>query len=106
MKTKIHPEWHSKCVVTCSCGNSFETGSTENLLKVDICNKCHPFFTGEMRFVDEQGRVEKFQQKQQNAAKWQATNKAKAKDKAKKSEAPKSLKEMLSGASKIADTKN
>jgi large subunit ribosomal protein L31 len=99
MKSNIHPNWHNDCKVTCSCGNTFETGSIESALKVDICSKCHPFFTGEMRFVDEQGRVEKFQQKLQNAAKWQATNKAKAKDKATKAQAPKSLKEMLTGAS-------
>ncbi len=105
MKTTIHPTWYNDCKVTCSCGASFETGSTEPSLKVDICSKCHPFFTGEMRFVDEQGRVEKFQQKMQHAAKWQASNKAKAKDKAAKAQAPKSLKDMLSGASKIAETK-
>ncbi len=105
MKTNIHPTWYNDSKVTCSCGATFETGSVQPALKVDICSKCHPFFTGEMRFVDEQGRVEKFQQKLQNAAKWQATNKAKAKDKATKAQAPKSLKEMLSGAAKITETK-
>jgi len=95
MKTTIHPNWHNDCVVTCSCGNTFVTGSTEPSLKVDICSKCHPFFTGEMRFVDEQGRVEKFQQKMAHAAKLQATRKAKATEKAAKAQAPKSLKEML-----------
>lgn len=98
MKTTIHPTWYNDCKVTCSCGNSFLTGSTEPTLKVDICSKCHPFFTGEMRFVDEQGRVEKFQQKMARAAKLQATRTAKAKEKAVKAQAPRSLKEMLSGA--------
>ena len=105
MKTTIHPDWYNNCVVTCSCGNTFETGSTEPSLKVDICNKCHPFFTGEMRFVDEQGRVEKFQQKQQHAAKWQATKKAKAKDKASKAQSAKTLKEMLTEVNVAEPTK-
>ncbi len=106
MKSNIHPTWYNDSVVTCSCGNTFTTGSIEPTLKVDICSKCHPFFTGEMRFVDEQGRVEKFQQKMEKAAKFKAGKKAKAKDKAQKSQAPKSLKEMLSQVNKTADTQN
>ena len=102
MKTAIHPKWNNNCTVTCSCGNTFSTGSTEETLKVDICSKCHPFFTGEMRFVDEQGRVEKFQQKMALAAKLQAKQKAKAKDKATKAQAPKSLKEMIDEVKKTA----
>lgn len=97
MKSNIHPTWYDDAQVTCSCGNTFTTGSTEPKLKVDICSKCHPFFTGEMRFVDEQGRVEKFQAKLANAQKWQSTNKTKAAKKAQaKAQQPKSLKEMLS----------
>lgn len=101
MKSAIHPVWHEDCLVTCSCGNTFTTGSTEAELKVDICSKCHPFFTGEMRFVDEQGRVEKFQQKMDRAAKLQATKKAKAKEKAAKAQAPKSLKDMLTSKQSV-----
>lgn len=67
MKTNIHPNWHHDCVVTCSCGSSFAIGSTEETLQVDICNACHPFFTGEMKFVDRQGRVDRFKQKMQKA---------------------------------------
>lgn len=63
MKKNIHPVWNHDSLVTCSCGNSFITGSSQKTLKVDICNKCHPFFTGEMKFVDRQGRVDKFIQK-------------------------------------------
>ena len=66
MKQGIHPKNHS-VVVTCSCGAAFDTSSTKSEIKVDICAKCHPFFTGEMRFVDALGRVEKFQQKQKAA---------------------------------------
>jgi large subunit ribosomal protein L31 len=98
MKSDIHPIWHDDCKVTCSCGATFLTGSTNDTLKVDICSKCHPFFTGEMRFVDEQGRVEKFQLRQKHAANWQATKKEKVKTAQAKAQAPKSLKEMLSGA--------
>ncbi|NCN82424.1 MAG: 50S ribosomal protein L31 [Candidatus Pacebacteria bacterium] len=59
----VHADWHDDCKVTCSCGNSFVIGSTSAELTVDICNKCHPFFTGELRFVDRQGRVDKFLKK-------------------------------------------
>ncbi len=67
MKKNIHPQWNHDCVVTCSCGASFVTGSTQKTLVVDICSKCHPFFTGEMKFVDRQGRVDKFMKKMQQA---------------------------------------
>ena len=62
MKANIHPEWQ-ECTVTCACGNSFVTEGTTPTMQVDICNKCHPFFTGEQRFVDKEGRLEKFQKK-------------------------------------------
>lgn len=66
MKANIHPVYQ-QIAVTCSCGASFATGSTKADIKVDICSKCHPFFTGEMRFVDTMGRVEKYQAKQKAA---------------------------------------
>lgn len=66
MKSNIHPKYH-QITVACSCGASFQTGSTKDAITVDICAKCHPFFTGEMRFVDQLGRVEKFQAKQKAA---------------------------------------
>ncbi len=69
MKKNIHPNWHNDAIVTCSCGNTFKTGSTQKEIEVDICAKCHPFFTGEMKFVDRQGRVDKFKQKMQQAEK-------------------------------------
>ena len=62
MKADIHPKYQ-ECKVTCACGNSFTTRSTRNSLNVDICNECHPFFTGRQKFVDTAGRVEKFQRK-------------------------------------------
>ncbi|PIS18187.1 50S ribosomal protein L31, partial [Candidatus Collierbacteria bacterium CG09_land_8_20_14_0_10_46_12] len=56
MKTNIHPKYN-QITITCSCGATFQTGSTKDDIKVDICAKCHPFFTGEQRFVDQLGRV-------------------------------------------------
>jgi large subunit ribosomal protein L31 len=62
LKKDIHPELKT-AVIRCGCGAEFETLSTENEMHVDICSKCHPFFTGEERFVDTEGRVERFQRK-------------------------------------------
>ncbi len=62
MKREIHPDY-VECKVTCACGNSFSTRSTVQQLSVDICNACHPFYTGKQKFVDAAGRVEKFQRK-------------------------------------------
>ncbi|HPD01972.1 MAG TPA: 50S ribosomal protein L31 [Eubacteriales bacterium] len=61
MKQNIHPEYHD-VLVTCACGNTFLTGTTKKgeELKVEICNKCHPFFTGKQKLVDSGGRVERF----------------------------------------------
>jgi large subunit ribosomal protein L31 len=63
MKAKIHPEYHTDATVTCSCGNTFTTGSTRKVLKVELCSKCHPFFTGEQKIVDTAGRVERFKRR-------------------------------------------
>ena len=62
MKEGIHPEYFDT-TVTCGCGNTFVTGSTRPELKVDICNACHPFYTGKLKFVDTAGRIEKFSTK-------------------------------------------
>ncbi len=59
MKANIHPTYHKSAVVTCACGNSWEVGSTEESLRTEICSKCHPFWTGEQRIVDTEGRVER-----------------------------------------------
>ena len=63
MKTDIHPQWFDDTVVTCSCGRTFVTGSTKPEIKVEICGSCHPFFTGEQRIVDTEGRVERLKRK-------------------------------------------
>ena len=62
MKEGIHPKY-GKAIVRCVCGETFETGSTKSELKVDICSKCHPFFTGKQKLVDTGGRVDKFKKK-------------------------------------------
>jgi large subunit ribosomal protein L31 len=62
MKTDIHPEFYTS-TVTCSCGNVFETGATKPTLRVEICSKCHPFYTGEQRVVDSQGRIERMRRR-------------------------------------------
>ena len=62
MKKEIHPELHL-VTVTCACGNTFDTYSTKEELRLEICNACHPFFTGKQKFVDTAGRVERFRQR-------------------------------------------
>jgi len=62
MKEGIHPKYKIT-TVTCACGNTFETGSVKENLKVEICSECHPFFTGKQKFVDTGGRVDRFKKK-------------------------------------------
>jgi large subunit ribosomal protein L31 len=62
MKEGIHPDY-KKSVVTCVCGNTFETRSTVGNLKIEICSACHPFFTGRQKLVDSAGRVERYNKK-------------------------------------------
>lgn len=67
MKPGIHPNYIEATVV-CSCGNTFQTRSTRKMLRVDLCNLCHPFYTGEQRIVDTAGQVERFTKKMEAAA--------------------------------------
>lgn len=69
MKTGIHPTWHPQAQVRCACGNEFTVGSTLPKIHVEVCSHCHPFFTGQARYVDTAGRIEKFAEKQKIAAK-------------------------------------
>ena len=62
MKEGIHPKY-TEATVTCGCGETWTTRSTKDKINVEICSKCHPFFTGKQRYVDTAGRVEKFQRK-------------------------------------------
>lgn len=59
MKEGIHPNY-GKATVTCGCGNTFETGSVRNELRVDVCSNCHPFYTGQQRATQARGRIERF----------------------------------------------
>ena len=68
MKTDIHPVYYKNAVVTCSCGNSFTVGATKAEIHVEICSKCHPFYTGEKKLIDTAGRVEKFRTRRSKAA--------------------------------------
>ncbi|HJN88274.1 MAG: 50S ribosomal protein L31 [Dehalococcoidia bacterium] len=62
MKANIHPQF-SRSVVTCSCGNVFNTGGTKPTVRIEVCSKCHPFYTGEQRIVDTQGRIERLRRR-------------------------------------------
>ncbi len=62
MKEGIHPKY-GKCIVTCACGNTFETGSVKDEIRVEICSKCHPFYTGKQKLVDTGGRVDRFKKR-------------------------------------------
>jgi large subunit ribosomal protein L31 len=96
MKKGIHPTCHVDCSVTCACGNTFTTGSTYTSLQVDICSACHPFFTGEMNFVDTQGRVDRFMQKMKAASTIQNKRAKKAKQQTQAPQEPaKTYKQLL-----------
>ena len=60
MKADIHPTWFPNATVVCQCGNTWETGATVEEVRTEICSNCHPFYTGEQRIVDTEGRVDKF----------------------------------------------
>ena len=62
MKADIHPEYVT-ATVTCSCGNEFETRSTQDQIRVELCNLCHPFYTGRQKLVDSGGRVERYKKR-------------------------------------------
>ncbi len=68
MKPKIHPEYFPKAKVLCACGNAFTVGATKSEIKIEICSKCHPFYTGEDKFLDVAGRMERFKTRRSKAA--------------------------------------
>lgn len=75
MKNGIHPEYY-ETTVRCACGNEFKTGSTAKEINVEICSKCHPFFTGKQKLVDSAGRVERFKRKYAKFDNTQSSKKA------------------------------
>lgn len=62
-KKDIHPKYYEKAQVRCACGNTFTVGSTRELMEIEICSNCHPFYTGKEKIVDVAGRVEKFRKR-------------------------------------------
>ena len=104
MKQGIHPTWYPDTKVVCACGANFTTGSTLPEIRVEICSNCHPFFTGQQKFVDTLGQVERFQKKvQDSVVKKQKVKEVQAKRAAKvhveKSDKP-TLKDLLLQARK------
>ena len=68
MKKTIHPTYYKKVKVTCACGHTFITGSVVPSMRVEICSNCHPFYTGQQKFIDTEGKVEKFMRLQEEAS--------------------------------------
>lgn len=103
MKKEIHPKYYPEAKVTCACGNTFTVGSTQPEIEVEVCSACHPFYTGQSRFIDTEGRVEKFERKRKEAEKEAEREAEKVKReeeeqlrrKKEREETPKTLKEML-----------
>ena len=99
MNKQIHPKYFDNLEIVCACGAKLVTsGTVKGPLRVEICSRCHPFFTGEKKLVDTEGRVEKFERLVVNAEKIQATTPSKKKKKAEDVGEPvkrKSLREML-----------
>ncbi len=97
MKANIHPTYYPNATVTCACGNTFTVGSTKPVIHVELCSKCHPFYTGVQKFVDTKGSIEKFQAKQKAAVAAKEVRAAKKAEKEKEELRPKTLREMLQG---------
>lgn len=104
MKASIHPKWYPEAKVTCACGNMFITGASVPELKVEVCYNCHPFYTGQMKFLDTAGRVDAFRAKQKGATKYVSKSdkrKAKREKKIKEEmERPDTLTQLRSAAAK------
>jgi large subunit ribosomal protein L31 len=67
MKKDIHPAYYPKAKVSCACGNKFTVGATRPEIKIEICSRCHPFYTGKQEFIDVAGRVERFKARKAKA---------------------------------------
>src|SRR3990172_4260432 len=97
MKADIHPTYYKEAKVVCACGNTFTTGSTKSEIRVEICSNCHPFYTGSAKFIDTEGRVERFQRQEKEAITTAEDIKKKKEAIREKEEKPRptSLKEMM-----------
>ncbi len=69
MKAQIHPKWFKNITITCACGNTFVSDAVTESIYVEVCSKCHPFYTGQMKFLDTAGRVEKFKTRMTSVSK-------------------------------------
>ena len=99
MKAQIHPKWYPEAQVTCACGYTFTIGASVPELNVEICSNCHPYYTGQMKFIDTAGRVDAFKAKQKIAQKTVVSKSARRKAKRQKRieeemERPESLAEL------------
>lgn len=103
VKKNIHPQYFDDAKVSCVCGNTFTTGATVPEIRVEICSHCHPFFTGEMKYVDTLGKVERFQKAQKKAQEFKA-QKQEVKKQREERKRPESLREMLDLAKKQASS--
>ena|SRR3989344_1222879 len=93
MKAQIHPQYFDDAQAVCSCGNRFTVGSTKQAIHVELCYDCHPFYTGQQRFVDSASRIEKFKMKQDVASKTKTVKKQK--EEKRQEYQPQTLREML-----------
>ncbi len=104
MKKGIHPKYYPEAKVVCSCGNTFTTGSTKELIRTDVCSACHPFFTGEQRIVDTAGQVERFMRRLEKREELAVGEKAGPEEAAdKEAEAPKKKPDDEEAAKAIAE---
>ncbi len=69
MRANFHPKWFEQAKVTCACGNTFTVGATMPEISIEVCSNCHPFYTGQMKYVDTAGRVDAFRAKLEKASK-------------------------------------
>ncbi|MCA9390051.1 50S ribosomal protein L31 [candidate division WWE3 bacterium] len=101
MQKDIHPNYKTDVMVTCACGNTFVTGSIAEEIKIEICSACHPFYTGQKKYVDTEGKVERFQRLQKQAAEASTTvskrksKKIKLKNASDSDSSTRSLKDMI-----------
>ncbi len=93
MKAQMHPQYNIDAQVVCSCGNRFNLGSTKQTIHVELCYNCHPFYTGQARFVDSASRIERFKMKQDAAS--QVKTVKKQREEKKEQNQPQTLREML-----------
>lgn len=103
MKQGIHPQYFEDAKISCACGHTVITGATQQEIHVDVCSNCHPFFTGQMKFVDTLGNVDKFQKRQEKAKVYKSQVVKKIEERHQRVR-PNSLKDMIDLAKKQASS--